>query len=431
MSSHSPSTADSERRGRLFRSRLAWALIVFLAAGALLGYAATGYRAGTGTREGHLAPVPAELADQVTVLGLENARFWAWYDTQGPVMVTEWEQSLERERAIAGPGAALPPAYFLAVSGGGGDGAFGAGLICGWFDSGTMPTFKLVTGVSTGSMIAPFVFLGGSYIDQLRMIYTTISDKDVRTMRALNGLYGVVFADALADTTPLYRLISRYVTEQMLADIAAEYHKGRLLLIATANLDQQRPVLWNIGAIADTRHPDALELVRKLILASAAIPGAFPPVMIDVEANGQRYQEMNVDAGVVAQTFLYPSYLGSRMNFASGRFARERHAYIIRNSRLDPNWASVNRQFLTITQRSISTMIHYLGYNDLLRVYETTGRDNVDYNLAYIETDFGRARVEAFDPDYMKALFEYAFDKGRRGYSWHKAPPIFESDVDP
>jgi predicted acylesterase/phospholipase RssA len=177
----------------------------------------------------------------------------------------EWEQAEERERAITG--GTLPPVSYLAVSGGGGDGAFGAGLICGWFDTGTMPTFKLVTGVSTGSMIAPFVFLGGSYIGQLNKIYTTISDKDIRTMRALNGLYGVVFGDALADTAPLYELISRYVTEQMLADIAVAYKKGRLLLIATASLDQQRPVLWNIGAIAASGHPGALELVRKIILA--------------------------------------------------------------------------------------------------------------------------------------------------------------------
>jgi|SRR5882672_487292 len=427
MNSQSLPTAAAGRRWKAKPARLGCGLAVLFAVGALLlGYAATGYR--SGKRVGLLAPVPAALADQITVLGLTNARFWGWYDTQGPVMVREWEQSLERERAVAASSGPLPPAYFLAVSGGSGDGAFGAGLICGWSDAGNLPTFKLVTGVSTGSMIAPFVFLGGSYIDQLRRIYTTISDKDIRTMRALNGLYGVVFADAMADTTPLYRLISRYVNPQMLADIAVEYGKGRLLLIATASLDQQRPVLWNVGAIAASGHPGALELVRKIILASASIPGAFPPVMIDVEANGQRYQEMNVDAGVVAQTFLYPSYLG--ISFRSGRFARERHAYILRNSRLDPDWASVNREFLTITQRSIETMIHYLGYNDLLRVYESTRRDDIDYNLAYIEPEFAKTRVEPFDPEYMKALFAYAFEKGRSGYAWHKAPPLLEDDPD-
>jgi hypothetical protein len=420
---------DTRPRRKLTRARLGAALAAVAAATALLAYATTGSR--HVARVGTLAPVPAALADEAIVLGLPNARFWAWYDTQGPMMAREWEQSIARERAATGLAAdtPLPPAYFLAVSGGGGDGAFGAGLICGWADAGTLPTFKLVTGVSTGSMIAPFVFLGGRYIDELRTVYTTISDKDIRTMRALNGLYGVVFSDALADTTPLYTLISRYVDEQMLADIAEAYGQGRMLLVATANLDQQRPVLWNIGAIAASGHPGALELVRKTILASAAIPGAFPPVMFDVEAQGQHFQEMHVDAGVVAQTFLYPSYIGTQMEFRTGPFARERHAYIIRNSRLDPNWASVNREFLTITQRSIATMIHYLGYNDLLRVYETTKRDGFDYNLAYIGTDFSRVKVDAFDPEYMKALFAYAFDKGQRGYTWRKTPPLSTDEL--
>jgi patatin-like phospholipase len=429
MSSSGATTIESKLRRKLTVTRAVLALLVLLAATGLLAYSFSGPT--FEPRIGHLAPVPAALADRVTVLGLPNARFWAWYDTQGPVMVTEWEGSLQRERASLGlaADAPLPPAYFMAVSGGGGDGAFGAGLICGWSDSGTLPKFKLVTGVSTGSMIAPFVFLGGPYIDTLRKIYTTISDKDVRTMRALNGLYGVVFSDAMADTTPLYKLISRYVDEQMLADLAKAYGEGRMLLVATANLDQQRPVLWNVGAIAASGHPDALELVRKVILASAAIPAAFPPVMIDVEADGQQYQEMHVDAGVVAQTFLYPSYLGYQVDFRSGAFKRERHAYIIRNSRLDPNWASVNREFLTITQRSIATMIHYLGYNDLLRVYETTKRDGIDFNLAYIGTDFNKPKVDTFDPDYMKALFDYAFEKGQHGYAWHKTPPISAAEL--
>ena len=429
MSSAGPTPAAGPRRRRVIR--LGWVLGIGLAVFALLAYATVvGYHSGA-LRVGPLAPVPAALADQIAVLGLPNGRFWGWYDTQKGVVAKEWEDSNERERVVAGgPDVALPPADYLAISGGGGDGAFGAGLLCGWYDAGSLPKFKLVTGVSTGSMIAPFAFLGGPYIEQLRQIYTTISDKDVHTLRALNGLYGVVFADALSDTKPLYLLISRYVTEQMLSDIATEYRKGRLLLVATASLDQQRPVLWNIGAIAASGNPEALELVRKLILASAAIPGAFPPVMIDVEANGQHFQEMNVDAGVVAQAFLYPAYLGIEVDFRSRRFERERHAYIIRNSRLDPNWASVNREFLTITQRSIDTMIHYMGYNDLLRLYQTAQRDNMDYNLAYIDAEFSMTKKEPFDPDYMKALFTYSFNEGRRGYGWHKMPPVMQGQLD-
>ncbi len=370
-------------------------------------------------------PAPRELSDQITVLGTPNARFWP--DTQGAALAREALESVERERRAAGlpPGSnqRLPPAYFLAVSGGGDNGAFGAGLLCGWEDRGTMPSFKLVTGISTGAMIAPFAFLGQPYHNALCTMYTTIKPSDIHEPR---GFFGALFSDALSDTSPLAGLVRRYMTEQALADIAREYRKGRLLLIGTTNLDVQRPIIWNIGAIAASGKPGALALVRKILLASSAIPGAFPPVMIDVEAGGQHYQEMNVDGGAVAQTFLYPPDLGLRINPRARKNARERHAYIIRNGRLSPDWAATERQFLPIVARAIATMIHYSGYNDVLRIYAITKRDGVDYNLAYIEPDFATAKHEEFDPAYLRALFEYGRTKGRQGYRWHKAPPVLE-----
>jgi hypothetical protein len=376
------------------------------------------------------APMPPAVADQVTVLGIQNGRFWP--DTQGEALLREGVQALERERAAAritgsssgGSTVNLSPANFLAVSGGGDDGAFGAGLICGWSDSGKMPASKLVTGVSTGSMIAPFAFLGGAYIGRLRTLYTTIKPEDISEDA---GLFGALFGEALADTEPLARLISRYVDQQMLADIAREYARGRLLLIGTTSLDEQRPVIWNLGAIAGSGHPGALELTRKVLLASAAIPGAFPPVMIEVDAAGRRYQEMNVDGGAVVQTFLYPPDTGLRVDLRSAEHARQRHAYIVRNGRLDPDWAKVDRRFLKIVGRAISTMIHYSGYNDIIRIYATTKRDGVDYNLAYIEPDFPDMKHEEFDPAYLRALFDYGYAKGRQGSAWHKAPPLLET----
>jgi len=372
------------------------------------------------------AAAPADLADQITVLGIPNARFWP--DTQGAAMLREAQQALERERSAlgkrSGPDERLPAANFLAVSGGGDDGPFGAGLLCGWSDTGKIPDFKLVTGVSTGSMIAPFAFLGRKYHERLRTMYTTIGPDNILEKR---GLYGAVFEDALADSAPLYKLISHYVDEEMVRDLAEAYSKGRLLLIGTTSLDQQRPVIWNMGAIAASGHPGSLELLRKVTLASASVPGVFPPVMLDVEAGGRRYQEMNVDGGAIAQTFLYPPDIGLRVNLRTGEHARERHAYIIRNDRLDPEWASVNRRFLSVAGRAISTMLHYSGYNDILRIYATTKHDGVDYNLAYVEPDFSAVKHEDFDPAYMKSLFNYAYQKALRGYSWHKAPPILEN----
>ncbi|HEU0216673.1 MAG TPA: patatin-like phospholipase family protein [Stellaceae bacterium] len=364
---------------------------------------------------------PRELSEQITVLGLPDARFWP--DTQGPALVREAQDALQRERTSLPPGAALPRADFLAISGGSDDGAFGSGLLCGWGDAGTIPTFKLVTGVSTGAMIAPLAFLGQPYHDKLCTMYTSLTPSDVLVSR---GIYGAIFGEALADTTPLAGTIAQYVTEQMLADIAREYRKGRLLLIGTTSLDVQRPIIWNIGAIAASGKPEALPLVRKILLASAAIPGAFPPVMIDVEAAGQRYQEMNVDGGAVAQLFLYPADIGLRMDFRAREHQRERHAYVIRNGRLDPDWATTDRRFLTIVGRAIATMIHYSGYNDVFRIYATTKRDGVDFNLAFIGPDFPQTRHEPFDPTYLRALFDYGYARGRQGYRWRKAPPSLE-----
>lgn len=211
---------------------------------------------------GREAAVPEHLTDQATVLGLPNARFWA--DSPGPAIAEEVAQALARERvAQRDPAVAetrLVAANYLAVSGGADKGAFGAGLLAGWSETGTRPSFKLVTGISTGALIAPFAFLGPSYDQQLRAVYTDISPADVYERR---WFLPVVFNDALTSSDPLFRLISRHIDMDILAGIAREYDKGRLLLIGTTNLDVQRPAIWNIGAIANTGRAAALDLCAK------------------------------------------------------------------------------------------------------------------------------------------------------------------------
>jgi hypothetical protein len=366
--------------------------------------------------------VPLALTEKATVLGIPNARFWP--DTQAAAMVEEAEQARARERTarvkaeLTGP---EPPANFLAISGGSDNGAFAAGLLVGWTRHGDRPPFKLVTGISTGALVAPFAFLGPAYDEQLRAVYTGIGPRDIFEKR---GIVSAVLKDSLADTAPLFNLISRYADSNMLAAIAEEYKKGRLLLIGTTAIDVQRPVIWNIGAIATSGRPEALDLFRKILLASAAVPALFPPVMFDVEIDGRQYQEMHVDGGAVVQTFLYPPQVGRLVNLREGAAARQRHAYIIRSGRLDPDWSSVDRKLLPIAGRAISTMIHYSGYNDILRIYSTTQRDGVDYNLAYISPDFKVEHKEDFDTTYMRALYDYAYQQAVRGYHWQKAPPI-------
>jgi hypothetical protein len=366
--------------------------------------------------------VPSELTERATVLGgLTNARYFA--DTQVQGMTREAYAALDRERAQLGPAAAgrLPPANFLAISGGGDNGAFGAGLLIGWTERGDRPEFKLVTGVSTGALIAPFAFLGPSYDGVLRHVYTEVGQSDIFESRYM---LTAVFNDALKDTTPLFTLVSHYVNDQTLAAIAKEYQKGRLLLIGTTDLDAQRPVIWNIGAIAASGRPGAVELLRKILLASAAIPAAFPPVLIDVEVDGKPYQEMHVDGGAIAQTFLYPPRVTAGLDLRSGPLARERHAYVIRNGRLDPEWASTDRRVFSIAARAVATMIHYSGQNDVYRLQTTTARDGVDFNLAYIGRNFTVEHTEDFDQTYMRALFEYGRAQIKGGTAWKKSSPL-------
>lgn len=370
------------------------------------------------TGPNRVAAVPPKLEEDVSVLGMPNARFWA--DTQGPAMVQEAMRALERGRAMSTPGTALGQASYLAVSGGSDDGAFGAGFLVGWTETGTRPSFMLVTGISTGALIAPFAFLGPAYDEQLRTVFTTIGPEDVYSRRWLPT---AIFGDALADTTPLFRLISHYANQSMLDAIGREYRKGRLLLIGTTDLDVQRPVIWNIGAIATSGRPEALDLFRRILLASAALPGLFPPVMIDVDAGGRRFQEMHVDGGAVAQTFLIPPQVGTAIT-RGGQLSHQRIAYVIRNARLDPNWSSVDRRLLSIAGRAISTMIHSSGYNDIIRIYFTSRRDGIDYHLTYIGPDFTVEHTTEFDTAYMQALFAYGHAKALAGTGWTQVPPI-------
>jgi hypothetical protein len=363
--------------------------------------------------------VPRADTARAMPLGIPNARFYADGDTN--LMIQEGMRALQREMAtLRAEGknptrTRLPPVYYLAVSGGGDNGAFGAGLLNGWSETGTRPEFKMVTGVSTGALIAPFAFLGPSYDAALREVYTSMTPESIFRAR---GISAALFDDAMADTSPLAAIIAKYADEKMFAAIAREYQEGRLLLVGTTDLDSQRPVIWNIGALAVSGKPEALQLFHRILRASAAIPGLFQPVMVDVELDGRKYQEMHVDGGAIAQLFLYPPSL------EAGRLMkRERHAYIIRNARLDPDYAMAERRTIDIAGRAINTMLAASGHNDVLRTYFVSQRDGVDYNLAYIGSDFTAEKTGEFNQAYMQALYQYGYQQAKTGREWHKTPP--------
>jgi len=273
--------------------------------------------------------------------------------------------------------------------------------------------------VSTGALTAPFAFLGSNWDGGLRQIYTETPADQVLEAR---GYLAAITDDALSDSAPLARLIANALDDRMMTGLAEGYRQGRLLFVGTAHLDAQVPVTWNIGAIAASGHPEARTVIRRVLLASAAIPGAFPPVMLEVTAAGRRYEEMHVDGGAFSQVFLYPRRLTElrRQRLGQGMAA---NAYVIRNGRFDPDWTQVDRSTLTIAARAIATMIGSAGYNDVVRLWVTAERDAVDFNLAYIGRDFDTPYTEPFDQTYMRALYGYGFDRAKGGYPWAKRPP--------
>ena len=279
--------------------------------------------------------VPEEWVERATVPGGPTARLWG---DALPANVELRLEILKNQMAARGDDAYTRPRNYLSISGGGANGAFGAGLLKGWSESGTRPDMWVVTGISTGALIAPYAFLGSVYDDELEGLYTTLSTSDLIKRRSL--IAGLT-SDALADTQPMRELLQEYVDPEMIEEIAQEYAKGRRLYVGTTNLDAKRPVIWNIGAIAAVGTDESAQLVRDVILASASIPGVFPPVRITVQVGEQEFDELHVDGGVSSQVFLYPAQLDLRATAETVGILGNQSIYVIRNSIVYPRWSEV------------------------------------------------------------------------------------------
>ncbi len=375
-----------------------------------------GYTAGCGTVPKRNA-LPEELSNRAVIPGIPNARFWG---DEVPPWAEKWWSMSDEELQTQYAGIYGKEHSYLALSGGGANGAFGAGLMLGWTDSGIRPEFTMVTGISTGALIAPFAFLGPAYDEALKEIYTGVSTKDILTpRRILTGLT----SDALADSAPLQNLIAKYVTPQLLEALAAEYGKGRQLNIGTTNLDASRPVIWNITRIAASGHPKSLELIHKLLLASASIPVAFPPVLIEVEADGRRFDELHVDGGGSSQIFLYPLGIDWRRIEEKLKVQGIPNAYLIRNGQFKEPYEPVEPSVTSIAGQSINSLLASQGIGDMYRVYFATKRDGLSYHLAHIPEDFTEQPKEPFDTEHMRKLFNLAYKLAKDGYPWLKYPP--------
>jgi hypothetical protein len=407
------------------------ALVVFVHAAGLQGCATEPVR----------HPVPETRAAQAVVPGMPpDVRYWG---DDASSAFRDWLASPDDELGACCAGLMDRPHNYLVVSSGGVEGAFGAGLLVGWTATGTRPEFQVVTGVSSGAMIAPFAFLGSAYDGSLRDIYSSFSSKDLVERRSV---LQVLQGDSIMDTAPLRRLIDQYLGDAEIAQIAAEGRKGRKLLIGTTNLNAGRPVVWDLTKIAGSGAPNARQFIGDLILASASIPGVFPPVRIGVESGGVRYDEVHVDGGVTAQLFLGPAGIDWRRVTERFRVRGLPQVYVIRNARAYPKlmalrtrvspllensvsalsrepdgrleWREVESSKSSILLRAMQSMILARGLYDAVQLYIKSHGDDLGFNLARIPDDFTLGSTEFYDRTYMQGLFDRAYAMAKDGYPW-------------
>ena len=364
-------------------------------------------------------PLPAELSNTATPAGYQNVRDWG--DHFSPVLQRSVETALQAEAKQDNPYGQTPIQY-LSLSGGGMNGAFGAGFLCGWSAQGSRPTFDFVTGISAGALLSPFAFLGPNHDNALREIYANLQPQDLFQRK---GLLRILRDDSAFDTAPLRKILEKHITKELLAEIAREHALGRRLWIGTANLDARRPVIWDMGAIATTGRADAPELFIQVMMASAAVPGAFPPVYFAVEADGKKFDELHVDGGIGRQAFAYGPVLHLdeiRRQLDASHRERPAELFIIRNGDLGTHYDPVKPKALPIVMTSLRALTHHQAEGDFYRMFVYAGRDKCNYNLTGIPAEYQRQSQKDFDGDEMKRLFTLGERMGRAGTCWIHTP---------
>lgn len=299
---------------------------------------------------------------------------------------------------------ALPPAAgsWLVLSSGGPDGSYGAGFMTGWSVAGGRPEFSVVTGVGTGALTAVFAFAGPRYDVALRRLFTGITAGDIFEVRASR--------ESQVDTAPLKRGIARVITAQVVADVAAEHERGRRLFVVTTNLDAGKAVVWNMGAVAASRDERALQLFRTILLAAVSIPETFPPVYVDVEANGRRFAEMHVDGSVSGLTYLAPE---SYLFLGAGKRVPMTRLYVVLNGKATSEFALLDRVSAEILGRSISIVRHANSRAELALLRQAAALADADFKLALINGEFDQPASATVDPKYVNALFERGVQDGK------------------
>ena len=361
--------------------------------------------------------VPSNLENEAFIPGMKEVRVFG--DDPDKAFVKDLEQSFKQESSDEYRKGMFKVYPVLFLSGGGSNGAYGAGLLNGWSETGKRPKFKVITGISTGALISTFAFLGKDYDAPLKEFYTSYSTKDFVKQK---GPLAIITGDSIENTHPLEKMFEKYFTKDVLKKIAQEHDKGRRLYIGTTNLDAQRLVVWNMGKIAQIGDDQAVKLFRKILIASSAIPVAFPPVFFDVQADGKQYEEMHVDGGTITQVFsLYDILQGTKEK-------KKVDIYLIWNGFVNPKSKAVKNKLSSIAFRALDTLVNNQGLSDIYRIYSLSEERKQDFHLAYIPVDFNVKSKQLFDPVQMTKLFELGYSKAIDGTAWKQPKPaIFET----
>ncbi len=306
----------------------------------------------------------------------------------------------------------------LALSGGGAGGAFGAGVLVGLTNAQPRPRFELVTGVSTGALIAPFAFLGPDWDGKLTEAYRGDATDGLLKSRGAGVLFGV----GVFQGEPLRRLVERFVTDELLAAIAKEAATGRMLLVATTNLDREETVIWDMGAIAarSVAGPGgkdrARELFRDVLVASASAPGVFPPVMIKVSDNGKTYEEMHVDGGATTPFFIVPD-IAMIMGYAP-KALHGANVYVVINGQASSPPRATQNNTVDIAARSFTAVLNHMTRTELAQTNAFAARNGMTFRFTTIPPSVEFGGSLAFDQANMRAIFDYGMRCATRSRAW-------------
>jgi predicted acylesterase/phospholipase RssA len=286
--------------------------------------------------------------------------------------------------------------------------------VCGWTGRGDRPCFAVVTGISTGALVAPFAFLGSAYDAQLERFYTTLTTRDVYRLRPVRGL----FTEAFADNDPLARTLDATVTPQLVDAIAVEHSRGRRLYVGTTEVEGRRFVVWDVGAIAGRGGEPARQLIVQVLLGSSAIHGFFPPQRIPVTVDGRRYVERHVDGGVSQSLFFRPPVGNQAADALAGT---DVYAVVAGKLYADPD--VIRPRSLTVAAQTTSAVLYAQCRGDLTRLWTVCQLAGMTYRMTAIPAAFPAPKASTdFEPDQLRAMFDEGVRQVRAG-AWRTTPP--------